>query len=808
MRSFFLLFVLQTWNVTDGSDAAAQDCGSVVNDTLKSPNYPEGYPHNMDCEFIVPIPSDFRIKVTFEYIKLPNLKDWYECMCDYLTVRADNRSYGKYCGAMTGETILVTGNYIVINFHAGSGFSNKERGFVLQFEVVDPPVQPSICPTGWYYQYGSSCYKFSSESLTWNEAVTHCQSLGGYLVKIDDANEQSFITEKIKEMRHVQVRDEERNDNSEKSTKSSREREEGARFKRSVEAITETKRILDSQGVCALHFVTGRAAASWDRYHIDWVPHLNLGKEQAKQPTVKEERIYDDVSSLDPDEACGSTNYGYFDGNETEKGNRTVVHIMVDRSSSTEDFEIVSEGRRNRGIQALEFKCLFKNSVYHAPDEDLFHSYKVRLYTGLSPFEVLNGSIRTWYWNLDYPIKILWDPKTLINRDPNPGQNPVWDPGRILQGPGKYFHKGSATWIGLHDPDNSNNFKWIYDDTLANFSNWNTNEPNNPAEDCATAYGVWYDMYDAPFPAGKWNDIQCSVTTYFICEKNADCGSVVNNTLKSPNYPKGYPHNMKCSYSVPIPPGKRMKIKFQYFKLPDPITDMFQCLEDFLMVHNEQEQYFGSYCGTAFRETIFATGNKVVLKFQSLGGFDSNDRGFLLHFEAADPPVQPSNCPSGWYYQYGSSCYRFSSEIVSWHEAVRRCKSHGGHLLKIDDADEQSFITNTINASRQMQALWIGLHDLDNEDEFTWEHDNTPANFSNWKNGEPDKSGSEEDCVAVSGILFHMYSQPYPPGRWYDIKCDKSAPYICEKNRKLSLWHLDLKLTFCINNVLHPTHGE
>ncbi|PFX34638.1 hypothetical protein AWC38_SpisGene457 [Stylophora pistillata] len=126
-----------------------------------------------------------------------------------------------------------------------------------------------------------------------------------------------------------------------KSTKSSREREEGAGFKRSVEAITETKRILDSERVCGLHFVTGKAAASSDRYHIDWVPTLNLGKEQAKQPTVKEENP-------------------------------------------------------------------------------------------------------TGSWNLDYPIKILWDPKTLINEDPNPGQNPVWDPDRILQDPGKYFHKGSA----------------------------------------------------------------------------------------------------------------------------------------------------------------------------------------------------------------------------------------------------------------------------------------------------------------------------------------------------------------------------
>lgn len=82
MRSLFPLLVLQMWNVTVGGDATAQDCGSVVNNTLKSPNYPEGYPDNMECEFKVPIPSGFRLKITFEYMRLPDLRNHYKCVCE------------------------------------------------------------------------------------------------------------------------------------------------------------------------------------------------------------------------------------------------------------------------------------------------------------------------------------------------------------------------------------------------------------------------------------------------------------------------------------------------------------------------------------------------------------------------------------------------------------------------------------------------------------------------------------------------------------------------------------------------------
>ena len=56
------------------------DCGSVLNNTLKSPNYPEGYPDNMECEFKVPIPSGFRLKITFEYMRLPDLRNYYQCV--------------------------------------------------------------------------------------------------------------------------------------------------------------------------------------------------------------------------------------------------------------------------------------------------------------------------------------------------------------------------------------------------------------------------------------------------------------------------------------------------------------------------------------------------------------------------------------------------------------------------------------------------------------------------------------------------------------------------------------------------------
>ena len=47
----------------------------------------------------------------------------------------------------------------------------------------------------------------------------------------------------------------------------------------------------------------------------------------------------------------------------------------------------------------------------------------------------------------------------------------------------------------------------------------------------------------------------------------SECETLVNHTLKSPGYPKSYPRNMDCSYSVHIAHGMAMKMDFQEFDL-------------------------------------------------------------------------------------------------------------------------------------------------------------------------------------------------------------------------------------------------
>ena len=45
--------------------------------------------------------------------------------------------FGKYCGHMTGKTVLVSGRYALIELHSEG--RNESKGFVMSFTAVVPP---------------------------------------------------------------------------------------------------------------------------------------------------------------------------------------------------------------------------------------------------------------------------------------------------------------------------------------------------------------------------------------------------------------------------------------------------------------------------------------------------------------------------------------------------------------------------------------------------------------------------------------------------------------------------------------------
>ncbi|CAH3159156.1 unnamed protein product [Porites lobata] len=50
---------------------------------------------------------------------------------------------------------------------------------------------------------------------------------------------------------------------------------------------TDTKNVLENERVCECHFVSGRPSPNWDKFNVDWIPTLNLGKRIHKQKDVE-----------------------------------------------------------------------------------------------------------------------------------------------------------------------------------------------------------------------------------------------------------------------------------------------------------------------------------------------------------------------------------------------------------------------------------------------------------------------------------------------------------------------------------------
>jgi len=62
------------------------------------------------------------------------------------------------------------------------------------------------------------------------------------------------------------------------------------------------------------------------------------------------------------------------------------------------------------------------------------------------------------------------------------------------------------------------------------------------------------------------------------------------------------------------------------------------------------------------------------------------------------------------------------------------------------------------------------LSDLQEEGYWVWASEKNVAEYTNWRSGEPNNTGKDENCVSI-----------YSNHLWNDYACSKLFHYICEK---------------------------
>lgn len=129
----------------------------------------------------------------------------------------------------------------------------------------------------------------------------------------------------------------------------------------------------------------------------------------------------------------------------------------------------------------------------------------------------------------------------------------------------------------------------------------------------------------------------------------------------------------------------------------------------------------------------------------------------------------PNGCPSTWR-RFKEKCYYFSTDLVEFAEGNNLCKIMSSNMIIINNQEEQQWVSKQMNG---MNYYWIGLSDTEEHNVWRWV-DGTIAQYTNWKQGQPDnwkEERSTEDCAGLADSAL-----------WNDFFCTDTNRVICEKN--------------------------
>ncbi|CAL1282886.1 unnamed protein product [Larinioides sclopetarius] len=126
------------FHITYSSQSNIQGCGGMLttpSGRISSPNYPDVYEANLNCEWLIRIHPDNRLKLTFQEFMLEHHSN---CSFDYLEIYSGNSDraplLGRYCGQTPPPELLSNTNQLFIRFRSDN--SVHHNGFKAEYKTI------------------------------------------------------------------------------------------------------------------------------------------------------------------------------------------------------------------------------------------------------------------------------------------------------------------------------------------------------------------------------------------------------------------------------------------------------------------------------------------------------------------------------------------------------------------------------------------------------------------------------------------------------------------------------------------------
>uniref|UniRef100_A0A8C6SHQ7 Zmp:0000001114 n=1 Tax=Neogobius melanostomus TaxID=47308 RepID=A0A8C6SHQ7_9GOBI len=116
------------------------------------------------------------------------------------------------------------------------------------------------------------------------------------------------------------------------------------------------------------------------------------------------------------------------------------------------------------------------------------------------------------------------------------------------------------------------------------------------------------------------------------------CGGVLTDNkgvIQSPQHPSFYPPATDCKWTIEVPSGQKVRLKFTMFRMKEPGVDVRQCHKDYVEVMGVK------YCGEMTSLTLTSSTNDLTVLFHSDESY--TDKGFKAEYSAFDPK---NPCPN------------------------------------------------------------------------------------------------------------------------------------------------------------------